>query len=837
MRVNVYYAGRASARRGAALEAADEDRGRIDFFVSHSTADLAWANWILGTLEEAGYSTFISTRDVRAGQVVGEELEAALFRADRMLAVLSPSYLSSKGMQEALLMLKRGESRIAPIRVRECAPEGPLGDLQYLDLVGLSEEQARARLLREFPPKGQGPANASPWPGRAAQRPRQPSREAGPREESVHVHSVPDVATETDTLGFEPYVAALAAFLSDENTRPPLTVSIEGAWGAGKSSFMRQLSNKLSGHGKIVHFSAWLHDKDESVWASFALDFVRSVRAQIPSRKERLWSDLKLATLRFKWGQAGSAFRVEALAAGLTLLLSLGLLAVLGVRVAVGAPLPAFLPPLPAAGDSLLDSVLSSVAWGASGLVLVAASAWAYAKVAVNPVEKALAAGLDSPGYGARISFAAQFHEDFGKVVDAYVGPGESGARVYVLVDDLDRCDVPRAAEVMQAINLMIGADPRLVFILGMDREKVAAGLAVKHQELLPYLSSTLGEEGDGGGTNGRRDVGINYGYDFIEKFVQVPFRIPQPSQEHLRTFIAALTAPKAKRTPRGARPQARPSLRTITIDPDAADPSSAATGAEGGAQPEPTREGEASQGRIEAVRVTYGLDSPVVAEMLEMVAPALDYNPRRLKQFLNLFRLRLYIAGATDMFHQEASRNALTPEQIAKFVAISIRWPLLVAELEDAPHLLADLEHQAVEGAPPADMEEPQFRERKRRFQRWAARTDVLAFLRLGCEPSAWRRTDPVTFGLQGAPVEALLRTSARVAARPARAVKEAPARRERHEMQVREESWQGMRVLEYSAPAKSRNRGAAYVSAYVPVTKEDVLRVETLAAGPDEY
>jgi hypothetical protein len=47
-----------------------------------------------------------------------------------------------------------------------------------------------------------------------------------------------------------------------------------------------------------------------------------------------------------------------------------------------------------------------------------------------------------------------------------------------------------------------------------------------------------------------------------------------------------------------------------------------------------------------------------------------------------------------------------------------------------------------------------------------------------------------------------------------------------------VTSEVQQGLTVLEYSAPAKSRHRGAVYAKAYVPVTKEHVLRVETLAA-----
>lgn len=46
--------------------------------------------------------------------------------------------------------------------------------------------------------------------------------------------------------------------------------------------------------------------------------------------------------------------------------------------------------------------------------------------------------------------------------------------------------------------------------------------------------------------------------------------------------------------------------------------------------------------------------------------------------------------------------------------------------------------------------------------------------------------------------------------------------------------ESQQGLRVIEYSRPAKSRHKGSVYAKTYVPVTKEHVLRVETLAAEP---
>src|ERR1041385_268634 len=63
--------------------------------------------------------------------------------------------------------------------------------------------------------------------------------------ESILTASTGDQPTGKDTIGFTPYVKALASFLTHKQTRGPLTVSIEGEWGSGKSSFMMQLENEL----------------------------------------------------------------------------------------------------------------------------------------------------------------------------------------------------------------------------------------------------------------------------------------------------------------------------------------------------------------------------------------------------------------------------------------------------------------------------------------------------------------------------------------------------------------------------------------------------------------
>jgi|SRR5579883_3090454 len=65
------------------------------------------------------------------------------------------------------------------------------------------------------------------------------------KEVSIKAASVSDQATEKDSLGFEPYTIAIADFLTELDTQAPLTLSVEGVWGIGKSSFMKQLQKKL----------------------------------------------------------------------------------------------------------------------------------------------------------------------------------------------------------------------------------------------------------------------------------------------------------------------------------------------------------------------------------------------------------------------------------------------------------------------------------------------------------------------------------------------------------------------------------------------------------------
>jgi hypothetical protein len=54
-----------------------------------------------------------------------------------------------------------------------------------------------------------------------------------------------DAWTRIDTVGAAAYAEAIARGIQHPETRPPLTIGIKGAWGAGKTSLMRMIRDRL----------------------------------------------------------------------------------------------------------------------------------------------------------------------------------------------------------------------------------------------------------------------------------------------------------------------------------------------------------------------------------------------------------------------------------------------------------------------------------------------------------------------------------------------------------------------------------------------------------------
>ena len=143
--------------------------GKRDFFISYNRADQEWAEWIAFELEKAAYSTVVQAWDFAPGANFVLKMHAAAQQTRHTIAVLSDDYMrsgfTSAEWTAAFAADPTGiERRLIPVRVRECEPSGLLGAIVYLDLVGLSKEEARRRLL-EGVRRGRRKPGSAAWPG------------------------------------------------------------------------------------------------------------------------------------------------------------------------------------------------------------------------------------------------------------------------------------------------------------------------------------------------------------------------------------------------------------------------------------------------------------------------------------------------------------------------------------------------------------------------------------------------------------------------------------------------------------------------------------------------
>src|SRR5207244_4209625 len=139
----------------AQLRATGPDNGFKDFFISYNNKDKQKAEWIAWKLEEAGYLVTIQAWDFRPGANFVLEMQKAAEKTTKTIVVLSQNYLDAEYTQPewaaAFANDPCGTSRkLVPIRVEECAPTGLLKSIIYVNLVGLSEEQARVEILDAF---------------------------------------------------------------------------------------------------------------------------------------------------------------------------------------------------------------------------------------------------------------------------------------------------------------------------------------------------------------------------------------------------------------------------------------------------------------------------------------------------------------------------------------------------------------------------------------------------------------------------------------------------------------------------------------------------------------
>lgn len=141
-----------------------------DFFVSYTSADRAWAEWIAWQLEADGYKVVVQAWDFGPSRDWVHEMQQATTMATRVVAVLSAAYLQSgHGEAEWRTFYAKDPSGerglLLPVRVSNVEPPGLLTTRIYVDLVGQDANSARAALLSAARGTRGKPTEAPEFPG------------------------------------------------------------------------------------------------------------------------------------------------------------------------------------------------------------------------------------------------------------------------------------------------------------------------------------------------------------------------------------------------------------------------------------------------------------------------------------------------------------------------------------------------------------------------------------------------------------------------------------------------------------------------------------------------
>lgn len=380
---------------------------------------------------------------------------------------------------------------------------------------------------------------------------------------------VADNETAVDLLYYEP-VARTVVRLVNEKSDEPLSVGIHGDWGAGKSSVLMMVEEAFAEHERVlcVRFNGWLFQGYEDAKAVLIETIVDEL-LRCRSGNTKVVDQAKKVLRRVDWmkfaRKAGSY----------------------GITAFTGIPTPETLSDLRTAAAALVDKGKEI---DASDLEAVVEGASACLKEA-------------EPETAPQQMHA--FREEFAELLSR-----ADIDRLVVLVDDLDRCLPETAIETLEAIRLFLFV-PRAAFVIAADEGMIEYAVR-QHFPDLPVASGPA-----------------TYARNYLEKLIQVPFRLPSLGYAETRIYVTLLLV-----------------LNEC-----------------GESSEEFTRLVDYSQGILQRPWKGPGLDRQGITEALGSVTPATESaldlanriapiltdgargNPRQVKRFINTMMLRLAIA------------------------------------------------------------------------------------------------------------------------------------------------------------------------------------------------
>lgn len=295
-----------------------------------------------------------------------------------------------------------------------------------------------------------------------------------------------DNETKIDLLNNEAIANAIVMLLR-ERPDQPVTIGVHGDWGAGKSSVLEMIEASLAKQEKILclKFNGWRFQGFEDAKIALiegivtALIEKRSLLTKAGDAVKDIFHRIDLLKAAKKAG--GLALTAYASAHGLGAH-AIGIHAMLGTL------------------DGWIKDPSKITKENVEALV--------------SSAEDILKASSETKNIPEEI---AGFRKAFDKLLDK-----ADIDQLVVLIDDLDRCLPDTAVETLEAMRLFVFT-PRTAFVVAADEAMIEYAVR-KH---FPDLPDTTGPQ--------------TYARNYLEKLIQVPFRIPALGETETRIYVTLL--------------------------------------------------------------------------------------------------------------------------------------------------------------------------------------------------------------------------------------------------------------------------------------------------------
>ena len=559
---------------------------------------------------------------------------------------------------------------------------------------------------------------------------------------AITVWGLSDAPARTDLLDRTVMAAAVADQIRgssvpagtdlDAEQHGPAVITLEGPWGAGKSSLMRLIRLQLADPSVppgidapttrpfarrmtvreavrllqqppegpepapdypdstiqtryvTAWFNPWTHQSGEQIWSGLA-DCIIAASAPIlfpgEAERERYWFTRNLKRVDSR--------RVIRTALRLLVSPMLGA-ALLVIALPLTVSLLQLKSPVPVLGHHLTGTGLALVV---PCVFLIAGGLHTWVRYhrgwASSFLARELFEGPMTPSEGAGLTAAHGLTSNQGDplrsaqkgalylrqhhVVRLLSDLSRCGFEFVMFIDDLDRCQASTTVEIFEAVNLFLfgltGSDVRVRFVIGMDPTVVTAHLDQAYHGL---QNPGVGPIAD--------DPSI--GWAFLRKLSQLPVPIPYIQDTALERFVDSVLGPiDPPATGSHAAPDGLATHSALRVSPSGPTQEAARSRAREHRSPSETlanRTGPPPQAAAQVIsRHALQQHPQVQAFLRQRLALLPERSIRETKRLLNVWQFLIRLSR-TEQLGSDPADHLSQARQLATLAEIITRWPAL---------------------------------------------------------------------------------------------------------------------------------------------------------------